>query len=281
MSGQQTDLIGVIGVGRMGQAIVRHLGRCGFSSFVFDIGRDQLEAARQLGASIAASPAEVGAKTRMVIIAVGYEEEVTAVTRGDDGLLTTMSDGSLLIVSSTCTPEFVKDLSGACGQKGIEFVDSPICRGAMAADAGTMLAMVGASEAAYERAKPVLGTFCKDIALLGPVGSGQFGKALNNFLLWVNGVALIEAGRLSEANGMDLVKLREALLMSSGSSDALKNWENVSFIWALKDMQIFLKMADRAGLSLPVAGAIKELVKDSLRIKRSSPPDWTGRARRG
>jgi 3-hydroxyisobutyrate dehydrogenase-like beta-hydroxyacid dehydrogenase len=112
--------------------------------------------------------------------------------------------------------------------------------------------------------------------LLGDVGAGQFGKAMNNFLLWVNGVALIEAGRLAEANGMNLVKLREALLISSGASDALKNWENVSFLWALKDMQIVARMADKAGLSMPVAGAIKELVKDGRRIKTKNPPDWTG-----
>jgi hypothetical protein len=79
--------------------------------------------------------------------------------------------------------------------------------------------------------------------------------------------------------GMDLVKLREALLMGSGASDALKNWENVSFIWALKDMQIVSKIADKAGLTMPIAGSLKELVKDGLRIKRTNPPDWTGRNR--
>ena len=75
---------------------------------------------------------------------------------------------------------------------------------------------------------------------------------------------------------MDLVKLREALLISSGASDALKNWENVSFLWALKDMQIVARMADKAGLSMPIAGAIKELVKDGRRIKRRTRR--TGRA---
>src|SRR5262249_33584247 len=129
------------------------------------------------------------------------------------------------------------------------------------------------------RARPIYGTFCSDIELLGPIGAGQFGKAMNNFLLWVNGIALIEAAKLSEANGIDLVVLRNALLKSSGSSDALKNWENVSFIWALKDMQVVSAIADEAGLSLPIAGAIKELVKDGLRIKRTNPPDWTGRNR--
>jgi 3-hydroxyisobutyrate dehydrogenase-like beta-hydroxyacid dehydrogenase len=76
---------------------------------------------------------------------------------------------------------------------------------------------------------------------------------------------------------MDLVKLRDALLISSGASDALKNWENVSFLWALKDMQIVAKMADQAGLAMPIAGAIRELVKEGRRIKQSNPPDWTGR----
>jgi 3-hydroxyisobutyrate dehydrogenase-like beta-hydroxyacid dehydrogenase len=76
---------------------------------------------------------------------------------------------------------------------------------------------------------------------------------------------------------MDLVQLRSALLLGSGASDALQNWENVSFTWALKDMQIVSKIADAAGLSMPVAGAIKELVKDGLRIKKTNPPDWTGR----
>src|SRR4029079_5253492 len=102
----------------------------------------------------------------------------------------------------------------------------------------------GGSPYCLQTAKPIYSTFGKDYVLLGDIGAGQFGKAMNNFLLWVNGVALIEAGRLAEANGMDLITLREALLISSGASDALKNWENVSFLWALKDMQIVSRMAD-------------------------------------
>jgi hypothetical protein len=141
-----------------------------------------------------------------------------------------------------------------------------------------MLTLCGGTPEVFERGKQIYSTFfCKDIVHLGDIGAGQFGKAMNNFLLWVNGVALIEAGRLSEATGMDLVKLRDALLMSSGASDALKNWENVSFLWALKDMQIVAKIADKAGLAMPIAGAIKELVKDGRRIKQTNPPDWTVR----
>jgi 3-hydroxyisobutyrate dehydrogenase-like beta-hydroxyacid dehydrogenase len=199
---------------------------------------------------------------------------------GEHGLLATMDAGSIIAISSTCAPEHVKWLAERAQEKGIEILDAPICRGARAADDGTLLALVGGKTDVFECARPIYRTFCSDIAHLGDVGAGQVGKAMNNFLLWVNGIALIEAGRLSEAAGMDLVRLREALLVSSGASDALKNWENVSFTWALKDMQIVMKMADKAGLSLPIAGAIKELVKDGRRIKKSNPPDWTGRAGR-
>lgn len=273
------ELIGVVGTGRMGLAITQHLIKHGYAVIAQDIDAKALDAAKAAGATTVKLPAEVGRAARFVIIAVGYDDEAAAVMLDQNGLLQTMGPGSVIAVSSTCTPDHVKMLAARAKEKGVELLDAPICRGARAADEGTMLTLCGGSAEVFERGKPIYSAFCSDIAHLGDIGAGQFGKALNNFLLWVNGVALIEAGRLSEANGMDLVKLRDALLISSGASDALKNWENVSFTWALKDMQIVIKMADKAGLSLPIAGAIKELVKEGRRIKHSNPPDWTGRKR--
>ncbi len=272
----EKERVGIVGTGRMGLAIAKHLIKHGYGVVAQDIDAKALDAARAAGADTVKTPAEVGKAVRFVIVAVGYDDEAESVMLDKGGLLETMGKGSTISVSSTCTPDHVKMLAERAKAKGVDLLDAPICRGQMAADTGTMLILCGGSEAVFERAKPILATFCSDIKLLGEVGAGQFGKALNNFLLWVNGVALIEAGRLSEANGMDLVKLRDALLISSGASDALKNWENVSFTWALKDMQIVIKMADKAGLSLPIAGAIKELVKDGRRIKKSNPPDWMG-----
>ena len=274
------EKIGVVGTGRMGQAMARHLIKHGYAVLAQDIEPKAVDAARALGAETAKTPAEVGSACKFVIIAVGYDDEATAVMLGQGGLLETMGAGAVIGVSSTCTPDHVKMLAEKARAKGVEVLDAPICRGQMAADTGTMLILCGGKPEVFERGKPIYSTFGKDYVLLGDIGAGQFGKAMNNFLLWVNGIALIEAGRLSEANGMDLVKLREALLIRSGASDALKNWENVSFLWALKDMQIVAKMADKAGLAMPIAGAIKELVKDGRRIKQTNPPDWTGKAAR-
>ena len=270
------EAVGIVGVGKMGQAITRHLARHGYRPIVCDLDTTRTAAAAALGAEVAADPAGVGKSAKVIIVVVGYDHEASAVMLEKGGLLETMGPGSLILMSATCTPEHVKMLAAKAAEKGVGLLDAPICRGQQAADAGTMLSLCGGATEHFERAKPILSTYSADVVHLGDVGAGQLGKAMNNYLLWVNGCALLEAARISEANGMDLPKLREALLISSGASDALKNWENVSFMWALKDMQIVMRMADSSGLSLPLAGAIKEYVKEGRRIKTTNPPDWTG-----
>jgi 3-hydroxyisobutyrate dehydrogenase len=269
--------VGIVGAGRMGLSMLKHLVKKGYAVTVCDVSEKQRDAARAAGASIATTPAEVGKVGDIVILGVGYDDEVNDVVFGKNGLLETMAPGSIIAVSSTAKPDTVKAVAARVAEKGIEVLDAPICRGRFAADEGTLLALVGGKAEVVARARPVYGTFASDIVHLGDVGHGQVGKTMNNLLLWVNAVGLMEAGKLAETTGIDLVKLREALMMSSGASDALKEWDMISFTWALKDMQIVADMTDKAGLSLPITGAIKELVKDARRIKASNPPNWTGK----
>jgi 3-hydroxyisobutyrate dehydrogenase len=276
MNGEKAR-VGIVGVGRMGLAMLKHLIKQGYQVTACDIDDKQLAKARDAGAAAVATPAEVARAADFVIVAVGYDEEVRQVVLEVDGLLANLAPGSIIAVSSTAKPDTVKALDEQAKAHGVAILDAPICRGRFAADDGTLLALVGGKPDAVERGRAIYRCFCSDYAHLGEVGHGQVGKTMNNLLLWINAVGLIEAGRLAQTTGIDLVKLRAALLISSGASDALKEWDMVSFTWALKDMQIVADLADKAGLSLPITGAIKELVKEARRIKTAgAAPNWTG-----
>lgn len=274
MSGNK-EQVGIVGSGRMGLAMAKHLINKGYSLTVYDTNIDNLEKAVGLGAKATSSPAELGKIVDFVIIGVGYDEEVNAVVLGEDGLLLTLAAGSVIAVSSTVAPSTVKRIDAAAQAKGVHVLDAPICRGRWFADQGKLLALFGGSNDVVKRGKLVFSTFCSDIVHLGEVGHGQVAKALNNMMLWVTSVGLIEAGRIAESTGIDLPTLRDALMMSSAKSQALEDWDQTTFTWALKDMQIVMDMSDAANLTLPITGAVKECVKEARHVKATNPPKWT------
>jgi 3-hydroxyisobutyrate dehydrogenase len=194
---------------------------------------------------------------------------------GEQGVLAALAPGSVVAVSSTVAPNLVRSLDEQARLRDCDVLDAPICRGRWFADAGKLLALFGGRAETVDRGRRVYSTFASDIAWLGDVGHGQIAKALNNYLLWVTSLGLIEAGRIAESAGMDLPKLRDALMMSSGKSQALEDWDQTSFTWALKDMQIVGSISDDAGLALPLVGMVKELVKEGRRTKAANPPAWT------
>lgn len=270
------EKVGIIGVGRMGQPMVKHMLAKGFDVTAVDISTDNIDKVAAMGAKTAARPSDLGDCT-FVILGVGYDEEVNEVVLGDNGVLAALKPGAIVAVSSTVSPYTVQALDEKARAKECHVLDAPICRGRWFADNAQLLALFGGKDDVVARARAVYGAFSSDIAHLGEVGHGQVGKAMNNMMLWVTSIGLIEAGRLAESTGIDLVKLRDALMMSSGKSQALEDWDQTTFTWALKDMQIIMQMADKAGLSLPLAGAIKEMVKEGRRVKRENPPKWTGK----
>jgi 3-hydroxyisobutyrate dehydrogenase len=275
MAANAKERVGLIGAGRMGLPMLRHLVRHGYSVTVCDTSAANADQARAAGATIAADPLQVGESASFVILGVGYDDEVRAVTSGERGVLAALSSGSIVAISSTVAPSLVRSLDEEARAKGCDVLDAPICRGRWFADEGKLLALFGGRAEIVERGRAVYSTFASDIAWLGDVGHGQVAKALNNYLLWVTSLGLIEAGRIAESEGMDLPRLRDALMMSSGKSQALEDWDQTSFTWALKDMQIVGAISDAAGLALPMVGAVKELVKEGRRVKAANPPGWT------
>jgi 3-hydroxyisobutyrate dehydrogenase/2-hydroxy-3-oxopropionate reductase len=281
MAKNAKETVGLIGAGRMGLPMLKHLVKHGYQVTACDISKDNAARAKEAGAELAADPMAVGEAASFVILGVGYDDEVREVTLGERGVLKTLAPGSIIAVSSTVAPDFVRSVDEQARAKGSDVLDAPICRGRWFADEGKLLALLGGREEVVERGRRVYSTFASDVAWLGDVGHGQVAKAINNYLLWITSLGLIEAGRLAASTGIDLPKLREALMMSSGKSQALEDWDQTTFTWALKDMQIVSGISDRAGLALPLVGIVKELVKEGRRVKASDPPPWTRKTEKG
>ena len=264
--------IGVIGAGRMGQPIVTHLVRSGFSVSVFDIDAGKRAAVEAAGAVWAEDVQALGAGTSVVLVCVGYDEELRALMR-ETGLLGALARGTIVAVLSTVAPRTVQELAVTARAAGVELVDATVARGGRAADAGTLLAFVGGDAGVLERLTPVLSAFASDIVHTGPVGTAQVAKAANNLVMWACLIADHEALALAHRFGVDVETLRAALQKSSADNYVLRHWGENTMAWADDDMAIVQGMARDAGLSLPQAGLTRELCR-ALKPRRFRLDDY-------
>ena len=271
------ETIGLIGAGRMGLAQIKHLIKAGYAVSCCEQADTQQTKALALGAVLRESPAAVFAEASIVYIAVGFDPEVINICRGKHGLLSTDRSDGIVVVNSTCDPELMIELGDEFAAKGIEFLDIPIARGGWAADNGTLLAMVGGQQATLDKVRPSLSTFCSDIKLMGPIGRGQVTKAINNLLLWLNGVGLLESAQIAESYDMDLEYLRDVLLLSSGRSAAMEDWSKMTFTWAAKDMQIVEDVMQRYELDLELLQVLArraQTAKVERETRNANGKDW-------
>lgn len=271
------ETIGLIGAGRMGLAQIKHLIKGGYAVSCCEQADTQQTKALALGAVLRESPAAVFAEAAIVYIAVGFDPEVIKICRGESGLLSSSRSDGVVVINGTCDPELMIELGDEFAAKGIEFLDIPIARGGWAADNGTLLAMVGGQQSTLDRVKPSLGTFCSDIKLMGPVGRGQVTKAVNNLLLWLNGVGLLESAQIAESYDMNLEYLRDVLLLSSGRSAAMEDWSKMTFTWAAKDMQIVDDVMQRHGLDLKLLQVLArraQTAKVEREARSAGGKDW-------
>ncbi|MFL6573202.1 MAG: NAD(P)-dependent oxidoreductase [Burkholderiales bacterium] len=252
--------VGVVGAGRMGLPLIGHLARKGFRTLATDVDAGKRFKVEQHGAEWAADAAALAALCEVVLICVGYDHELRALLH-DPKLFSVAPSGSIYAVLSTVHPKTVQALAPECLQKGIHLVDATMCRGGKAADEGTLLSFVGGDPAVVERLRPVLGAFSSDVVHTGAVGSAQVAKAVNNLIMWACLVADHEGLALAQRYGLDVDKLRQALLKSSAANNALGNWGMQTMAWAEDDMAIVAQMAADCGVALPLAGLTRELCR--------------------
>jgi 3-hydroxyisobutyrate dehydrogenase len=255
--------VAVIGLGTMGAPMAGHLLDAGHEVTVHNRTRERERPLAELGAARAATPAEAAAGADAVLTCVSDTPDLEVVLFGDDGVAQGLAAGGTVVDCSTVSPSATAELAERLAAQGIGMVDAPVSGGSEGAQNGTLTIFVGGSPEHVERAQPILQAFGKRITHLGPSGSGQMAKAVNQVMIAGTYATVGEGIALAQAAGLPLERLMEALSAGAASSWVLANRSQnmvddsypLGFKVSLhrKDVAIALDEAGRLGLDLGVS----------------------------
>ncbi len=264
---QTIKTVGILGLGKMGGPMAKHLVAKGYAVLGFDPVPAAANKAKADGVRVLASAREVAAACDLAIVVVGFDNQVETVVYGRDGIIEGAKPGLIVALGSTAAPQYTRGLAARLAEQKVTLLDIPLTRGEQAALSGKLLILGAGDEATFEACRPAFSAFASDIFHLGPAGAGQVGKMVNNLILWACTSANDEGLRLGQALGVDPEKMRAALHHSSAQNWAM-DWraEDSGMPWAEKDMNILLREADMVRMSLPLAGTTKEVIK-GLKIR--------------
>ncbi len=256
-------MIGFIGLGVMGEAICRNLGRKASEDVLgFDLDPAPLTRLKDEGVDAAGSVREIAERCNVVFLSLPGVSEVKNVCAGQSSLMLHMRSGSYVVDLSTTTVALARELNSRFAARGIHFADAPVARTRQAAAEGTLSVMVGSTEHVFQRLQPVLAHIGTEITHCGAPGAGQAMKLINNMVLFQNVVAIAEALCLARKAGLSATRVFDALSKGSADSFALRNHGMKAMLpdnfpelaysvdYALKDMGYLLEFAAQARAEL-------------------------------
>lgn len=254
---KQVKRTGVIGLGAMGLQMAKHMAAKTFDVVGHDIDVAAVNRAQALGLRTG-TPAEVARHSEVVVVMVATDEQVQDVVRG---LLQNLARGVVVCIASSVAPDTCRRMTALAAERGVGVLDTPVVLGQKAADDGTLTIYVGGEPQWLEQARPVLSAFGGKVLHLGPSGTGQIAKTINNMLLWACMTANFEALTLARQLGADIPRLVAALGEGSGANWSLSRWGQGTGKWAEKDMDVALELAQSAKVPVPLGGLVDQLVK--------------------
>ena len=264
-----TEKIGFIGLGIMGQGMAHNILKAGFPLTVWNRTASKMEPLVEAGAQAASDPADVAAKSDVIVICVSDTPDVEAVILGEHGVFEGVKAGRVVVDCSTISPIVTRQLSETLAEKGVAMLDAPVSGGSEGAVRGTLSIMVGGEAKTFERARPVLEAMGKTITHVGSSGAGQTVKLVNQILVVGVMLSVSEALLFAQAGGVDLEKTLQAVSAGAAGSWMLSNrgpqvirrdWRPGFMIdLQQKDIRLVLEAADALGVPLPATALIHQL----------------------
>ncbi len=253
--------VAFIGLGVMGFPMAGHLARGGHDVVVFNRTTSKADAwLKQHDGESAATPADAATGADLVLTCVGNDDDVREVAFGDSGALDAMAAGSVLVDHTTTSATLARELDARAAAQSVAFLDAPVSGGQAGAENGALTVMAGGDAATLQRVRPALDCYAKSVTLIGPVGSGQLAKMVNQICIAGLVQGLAEGLDFADRAGLDAAAVIEAISGGAAQSWQMDNrWQTMvagefdfgfAVDWMRKDLAIALDEAARSGATL-------------------------------
>ena len=267
------ERVAFVGLGVMGFPMAGWLSGAGHTVTVYNRTREKAEAwAGRHEGSVAGSLAEAVLGADIVFTCVGDDPDVREVVLGSDGVLQAMRLGTVFVDHTTASADLAREIAEAGRKRGIGCLDAPVSGGQAGAEQGTLTVMVGGDQDAFDRAEPVIDAYSKSVRLLGPAGSGQLTKMVNQIAIAGVVQGLAEALNFAVRAGLDPATVIDTISRGAAQSWQMENrWETMvadefefgfAVEWMRKDLRICLQEARGNGAELPLAALVDQFYAD-------------------
>lgn len=241
--------------------MARRLIEAGHTLSVYNRTKSKAEEVLALGGSWCDTPADVAGKSEIVISIVGTPQDVEQIYFGEQGILSALASGSIIIDMTTSSPAVAEGIARAAEERGAAALDAPVSGGDVGAREGTLSIMVGGSQEAFDRARPVLEIMGRNIVLQGPAGAGQHTKMCNQIAIAGTMLGMSEAISYAQSSGLDPETVLKSISGGAAASWSLQNLAprvlegdfgpGFYIRHFIKDMEIASTEAKRLGIALP------------------------------
>ena len=255
--------VAFIGLGVMGYPMAGYISKAGHNVTVFNRTKSKAEKwIDEYNGKNAETPGEAGKDAEYIFTCVGNDNDLREVSMGENGLYNSAKKGSVYIDNSTVSAEICRELYKAAKDKGFDFLDAPISGGQPGAESGKLTVMVGGDEKVFSKAKPIIDCYSQKVNLIGPSGSGQLTKMMNQMCIAGAVQGLSEAINFGINAGLDMDKVMDTISKGAAQSWQMENryrsmTDNkfdfgFAVDWMRKDLAIVIEEAKRNGSPIPV-----------------------------
>ena len=270
--------VAFLGLGVMGYPMARHLKNSGHDVTVYNRTLSKAQAWVDVyGGQYATTPKAAAMGQDIVFTCVGNDDDLRQVVLGEDGAIHGMQPGSILVDHTTASADVAREIHAVLATNKIAFLDAPISGGQAGAVNGVLTVMMGGDQAPFEIVKPIIAAYSRCAELLGPVGSGQLTKMVNQICIAGVVQGLAEGLHFAKSAGLDGLKVIEVISKGAAQSWQMENryktmWQgeyNFGFAidWMRKDLGIALDEARRNGSTLPVTSLVDQFYADVQAMK--------------